>query len=106
MLMVSALAGASAFLTFVAAPQAECSAQPTIVPVSTTPVPNDAPRRMASCQGSAQKAAIPPCCCLTARKRRAKSGKGGCPIILWRSQHPQPVFDQPCPWPYWIARNQ
>ena len=44
MLMVSVLAGASAFLTFVAAPQADCAAQAAIVPVSTTPVPKDVPK--------------------------------------------------------------
>ena len=45
MLMVQMLAGASVFLNFAAAPAAQhlCSAQAVVVPVSTTPMPNDAP---------------------------------------------------------------
>ena len=46
MLMVSMLAGASAFLNFAAAPTVQhlCAAQAVVVPVSTTPVPNGAPQ--------------------------------------------------------------
>jgi hypothetical protein len=46
MLMVSVLAGASVMFSFAAAPAAQhgCSAQAVIAPVSTTPVPKDAPQ--------------------------------------------------------------
>ena len=46
MVMVSMLVGASAFLNFAAAPAAQhlCAAQAVVVPVSTLPVPKDAPK--------------------------------------------------------------
>lgn len=43
MLIFAALAGAGAFVSFAAAPA--CGAEPVVVPVSTTPVPRDAPRQ-------------------------------------------------------------
>jgi hypothetical protein len=76
MLMVSALAGASAFLTFAAAPQAECSAQPTIVPVSTTPAPRDAPNADGQLPGVGPKSRDPavllPDCKEAPRKKRKR----------------------------------
>jgi hypothetical protein len=46
MVMVQMLAVASAIVSFAATPAAQhlCSAQAVIVPVSTTPIPKDAPR--------------------------------------------------------------
>ena len=46
MVMVQMLAAASAFLNFAAVPAAQhlCATQAVAVPVSTTPVPKDAPR--------------------------------------------------------------
>ena len=45
MVMVQMLAGASAFLNFAAVPTAQhlCAAQAVVVPVSTMPVPKEAP---------------------------------------------------------------
>ena len=45
MLMLSLLAGASVFFNFAAAPAVQhlCAAQAVVVPVSTTPMPKDAP---------------------------------------------------------------
>ena len=46
MLMVSMLVGASVFLNFAAVPSAQhlCAPQAVVVPVSTAPVPKEAPR--------------------------------------------------------------
>jgi hypothetical protein len=76
MLMVSVLTGVSAFLTIVSAPQAECAAQPSVVPVSTTPVPKDAPKADGQLPNVGPKSRDPavllPECKEAPRKKRRK----------------------------------
>jgi hypothetical protein len=74
MLMVSLLAGASMFLTN--ASPAACSAEPLVVPVSTTPVPKSAPQQGGQLDNIGPKSRDPavllPDCKESPRKKRKR----------------------------------
>ena len=78
MLMVSMLVGASAIFSFAATPTAQqnCAAQVVVVPVSTAPVPKDAPRSQGRLPDAGPKSRDPavllPECKEAPRKKRKR----------------------------------
>ncbi len=78
MLMVQMLAGASAIMSFVATPAAQnvCATQVMVAPVSTTPVPQDAPKTEGRLPDAAPKSRDPavllPECKEPPRKKRKR----------------------------------